>query len=79
MRLLGLREIFITESEIVRIGKGKGKRRENQIIRGWAVGCYSDNFFFTLGFSSPQPTNSSVLEPTHLVSQMIPYDSSSST
>ena len=46
MRLLGLREIFITESEIVRIGKGKGKRRENKIIRGWAVGWYSDKFFF---------------------------------
>ena len=46
MRLLGLREIFITESEIVRIGKGKGKRRENKIIRGWAVGCYSDKLFF---------------------------------
>ena len=46
MRLLGLREIFITESEIVRIGKGKGKMRENKIIRGWAVGWYSDNFFF---------------------------------
>ena len=62
MRLLGLREIFITESEIVRIGKGKGKRRENKIIRGWAVGWYSDKFFFfTLGFSPPQPTNSSVL------------------
>ena len=40
MRLLGLREIFITKSEIVRIGKGKGKRRENKIIRGWAVGWY---------------------------------------
>ena len=26
MRLLGLREIFITESEIVRMGKGKGER-----------------------------------------------------
>ena len=42
MRLLGLREIFITELEIVRIGKGKGKRRENKIIRGWAMGWYSD-------------------------------------
>ena len=46
MRLLGIREIFITDSEIMRIGKGKGKRRENKIIRGWAVGWYSDNFFF---------------------------------
>ena len=62
MRLLGLREIFITESEIVRIGKGKGKRRENKIIRGWTVGWYSDKFiFFTLGYGLPQPTNSSVL------------------
>ena len=33
MKLLGLSEIFITELEIVRIGKGKGKRRENKIIR----------------------------------------------
>ena len=28
MRLLGLREIFITYSEIVRIGKGKGERKK---------------------------------------------------
>ena len=63
MRLLGLMKIFITESENRENRKGERERRENKIIRGWVVGWYSDNFFFfTLGFSPPQPTNSSVLD-----------------